>query len=94
MQDDSKAIASLVLGIISIPLSLIPFIGIILGILAIYYYRRADTLMKAQPSKYSGRGMAIAGLVTGIVGLASSTLYLFIWLIYIAIFASIIRGGF
>ena len=55
------AVAALVLGIISLVLCWIWFIGIPIGILAIVF----GVLSKKQPAN---KGMAMAGLVTGIIG--------------------------
>jgi hypothetical protein len=66
------AITSMVLGICSL---VIPYAGIILGILAVVFGA------VSRNKNESGRGMAIAGLVTGIVALA-------LWLIVIIIVAA------
>ena len=72
--DDPKgfAITSMVLGICSL---VIPYGGIVLGILAIIFGS------VSRNKNESGRGMAIAGLVTGIVAVA-------LWLIVIMIVAA------
>jgi len=67
------AIASLVCGICSV---VIPWIGFILGILAIIFGGVAISRTGKDPN-LGGRGMAIAGLVCGIVGILG-------WLIIIA----------
>lgn len=63
-QGSGMAIASMVLGILSIITFLIFFISIPLGILAIVFGVIANKKQK--------NGMATAGLVTGIVGIALS----------------------
>lgn len=70
VQTSGYAIASLVLGILSIIPGLY-FGGIVMGILAIVFSRMAMTRIKAQPG-INGQGLATAGLVTGIVGLSMS----------------------
>ena len=60
-----KAIASLVLGILSIALI---YFGIILGPLAIGLWASARKDLEAVPPRFKGKGMNTAGLVTGIIG--------------------------
>ncbi len=55
----------MVLGIISIPLC---YIGFIPGILAIVFGSGAKKEIDASAGRQGGRGMATAGVVTGIVG--------------------------
>lgn len=57
------AITALVFGIAGIPLSLIPLLGFPLGIVGVVL--GVVVLAKARSNKASGRGMAIAGIVTG-----------------------------
>lgn len=63
------AVTSLVLGIISVPLFLLWFISIPAGILAIIF--------GAISLKSTGRNMAIAGLITGCVGISLLLLFVF-----------------
>ena len=63
----SLAIASLVLGIVSIvfyPL------GLFLGIPAVYCGHRARHAIAEQPGEVGGHGLAVGGLVTGYIGAA------------------------
>ena len=72
-QTNGFAIASLVLGILSI----IPGVyigGLVMGILAIVFSRMATTRINAAPGRLNGQGLAIAGLITGIVGLSLSVM--------------------
>ncbi|GAA5415639.1 hypothetical protein Pryu01_00670 [Paraliobacillus ryukyuensis] len=62
-QTSGKAIASMVLGILSI---IIPYLGFILGIIAIVFAKKG--MNETAEQKQGGRGMAIAGLTTGIIG--------------------------
>jgi len=62
---NGKSIAALVLGILSI---ILPYIGFIIGIIAIVF--SAISLKEIKKNQEQGRGMAIAGLVCGIVGTA------------------------
>lgn len=92
-KNNSKAIASMVLGIISIPTSFIPLVGFVLGILAIIFYRKANKLIQENPTAYGGHGMAVAGLVTGIIGLFFSVIYIFYWIFLFSFFGSVIQNG-
>ncbi|GAB6989616.1 DUF4190 domain-containing protein [Paenibacillus pini] len=74
---NGKAIAALILGI----LAFTPYVGIILGILAIIF--GALALKEIKVKNEQGRGLAIAGLVCGIVG---TILYLIIIIFLIIIF--------
>lgn len=60
-----KAIASMVLGILSIALI---YFGIILGPLAIGLYASARRDLRQVPPTHKGQGINTAGLVTGIIG--------------------------
>lgn len=59
-QINTHAVTALTLGILSI---FIPFIGLILGVLGIIFYR------KSIREKESSAGLAIAGLICSIVGI-------------------------
>ncbi|MFH1505567.1 MAG: DUF4190 domain-containing protein [archaeon] len=59
------SIVALVCGI----LFWIPVVGFVLAILGIIFGVLALNRIKSQPAKYDGRGMALAGLILGIVGL-------------------------
>jgi len=74
------AVASMVLGILAI---LIPYVGLILGIIAIILSAKA---MK-QYHAGAGKGMAIAGLICGIVGVSVYALIIFFIVILGALFA-------
>jgi uncharacterized membrane protein len=75
-----RSITSLVLGILSLG---IPYIGLILGIIGIVFSKKA--FREIEQYNYNGKGMAIAGLVTSIVGCA---IYGIIILIFIIILIS------
>ena|ERR1700688_3522039 len=70
---DGPAVVALVVGVLSIATSVI-VVGIVLGpiaaILGYLSYRRIDS----SAGRLRGRGLALAGLVLGIAGLAASFL--------------------
>jgi len=70
------AIASMVCGILSLVFFWVPVFGFLLGIIAIIFGAVAIRQIGREPN-LGGRGMAIAGLVCGIVGVAG-------WVIFIA----------
>jgi uncharacterized protein YbaR (Trm112 family) len=65
------AVAGLVLGILSIVPGLMCG-GPLLAILGIVFSSVAQSRIRRTPARWGGRGLAIAGLVTSIVGLAVS----------------------
>jgi hypothetical protein len=69
-----KAIASLVLGIVSLF-----FFGMIAGLLAIVLGYQARKEMDADPS-LGGRGLATAGMTLGIIGVVLWVIIILIWL--------------
>ena len=66
------AVASLVLGIISIPICQL------CGPFAYYYGKRAEEAVDASGGTLGGRGMASAGKILGIIG----TVLLGLWIVY------------
>jgi hypothetical protein len=77
---NGKSIAALVLGILAIVL---PYIGFLIGIIAIIF--ASISLKEIKRNQEQGRGMAIAGLVCGIVG---TSIYLLIILFLVFALAS------
>lgn len=69
------AICSLVLGILSIVFSWIPYIGIILALIALP--QGIVSLVQKRP----GKGLAIAGIITGVVGILFSLFFILIYVI-------------
>ena len=64
----SQSVASMVLGILSIVLMGVPYVGFLLALMAVIFAAVAlNGAPATEPS--SARGMAIAGLVLGILGL-------------------------
>lgn len=63
---NDKSIAAFVLGILAV---VVPYLGFILGIIAIVFARKA--MKEIHRTGEQGRGMAVAGFVCGIVGTAA-----------------------
>jgi uncharacterized membrane protein len=71
------------LGILAV---IIPYLGLILGIIAIVFAKKSlDEIKKTQEAGY---GMAIAGLVTGIVGTSLYGIVLIIIIFSLAVVSS------
>jgi hypothetical protein len=64
-QTNGKAVASMVVGIVSIVSC---YLGVLVGPVAIVLAVMAKKDLKANPETQAGAGMATAGLITGIVG--------------------------
>jgi hypothetical protein len=82
---NGKSIAAMVLGILSVVL---PYIGLLIGIIAIIF--ASISLKEIKRNQEQGRGMAIAGLVCGIVGTA---IYALIILIVVFAVTSFYNSG-
>jgi len=67
-QPKGFAVTSLCTGIVGLALAWVPFVGIILGIIATVFGGIA--IRNANAGKTGGKGMAIAGLVTGVLAVA------------------------
>lgn|SRR5688572_29953096 len=93
-QSNSKAVLALVMGIISIVLSWVPIIGTVLGILAIVFANQSKRLIAENPDLASTKGMTTGGLVTGIIGLCLSVIYLIYWIFAIFFFAAVASSEF
>ncbi|HEY4390086.1 MAG TPA: DUF4190 domain-containing protein [Paenibacillus sp.] len=79
---NGKSIAALVLGILSI---MIPYVGFLLGIMAIIF---SSLSLKELKRRYEqGKGLAIAGLVCGIIGTIIYGLLLFVVILFAIIYA-------
>ncbi|WDC84329.1 DUF4190 domain-containing protein [Caloramator sp. mosi_1] len=73
MKNDGFAVASMVLGIISLVMLFIPFIGwlgIATAIVGLILGINAKNRIKANPQELGGMGMASAGVIMNIVALA------------------------
>ncbi|WP_410771801.1 DUF4190 domain-containing protein [Fontibacillus sp. BL9] len=80
---NGKSIASLVLGILSI---VIPYVGFLMGIVAIVFASLSFKELKRTGEQ--GRGLSIAGLVCGIIGTAIYGIILLLLILAVFIFAS------
>ena len=69
------AICSLVLGILAIVFSFLPYIGIILALIALP--QGIVSLVQKRP----GKGLAIAGIITGIFGILLSILFILVYVV-------------
>ncbi|WP_339060820.1 DUF4190 domain-containing protein [Tepidibacillus marianensis] len=73
---NGKAIAALVLGIVSL---MIPYVGLIVGIVGIVYAKKA--IAEIAQTQDNGKGMAVAGLVTSIISVALYAILIIILII-------------
>jgi len=71
--NNGKAIAGMVLGILSVLFIVTGYAALIMGTIAIIL--SGHSLIKEK----TGRGMAITGLVTGIIGTIFGLIYAMIW---------------
>jgi len=67
-----KSTTALIFGILGIVFALSCGIGGLLGIPGIIQGRKARSEIDAQPGRYGGRSQAVAGIVTGVIGLVIS----------------------
>ena len=72
---DALAVASVVLGALSIPFTLCCFGGLPLGIAAMVIGKRAQNRIQAQPNAFHGARSATVGFWLGLVGVTLSVLY-------------------
>ena len=84
------AIASLVLGICGLILFWASFLGAALNILAIIFGIMSITKIKNEPNMYSGKGMAIAGLILGIIGFMLMVLAFILFAAFFATFLGLL----
>jgi hypothetical protein len=86
-----RSIASLVLGILSLVLGCVPGLDLILGVLAVTFGGLELKSIGAKLTSDKGKGFAITGLVTGILGLAWGLVHLLLVFIYGIAFLSALR---
>jgi hypothetical protein len=67
-KSNTKAVVSLVIGIVSLPLGLCCSVFGLLGIAAIVLGNQAGKEIEGSPGLQTGAGMARAGVILGIVG--------------------------
>lgn len=79
--------AVLVLGICSIVFGCF-FVGVILGIIGLSLSSKGRRLYKDNPELYDGYGSLNAGWIMSIIGLVLSGIYVFYWIIAVAILGS------
>lgn len=88
------AVASLVLGILSINFSSLVIPGFILAAIGKRKANEGFDAIAANPDTYTGAGMLNAGRITSKVGLILSIVMIPIWIFYIAIYAIALSEGF
>ena len=77
---NSKSVAALTLGILSI---IIPIFGILLGVIGIYFSRAS--ISEINSTNEAGRGFAIAGGICSIVGLALQLFFILLYSMFIVV---------
>lgn len=77
LETNSSSIVTLTLGILSI---LIPFLGLILGIIGLFVYRKARKEMALTGE--GGKGLAISGLICSIVGILTQLLMVVAYVLF------------
>ncbi|MGE7925402.1 DUF4190 domain-containing protein [Viridibacillus arvi] len=87
-ETNSKSIASLTLGILSI---FIPFVGLILGIIGIVL--SSKSMIEIDYLNEKGKGLAISGKVCSIVGICIQILLVLLMVLSIATFSLLTNEG-
>ncbi|WP_083443659.1 DUF4190 domain-containing protein [Ornithinibacillus contaminans] len=82
-ETNGKSVASLVLGIIAV---IVPYIGIILGIIGLVLANKG--IKEIAVTGQGGRGLAVAGRVTSIIGIVFGAILLFFLILSLAILSS------
>ena len=85
-----KAGSAMVFGILGIVFALMCGIGGLLGIPGIVQGRRARAEIDAEPGRYSGRSQAVAGIVTGTIGVVISGLVI-VLIVVVGILAAAVQ---
>ena len=85
---NGKSIVALVLGILSI---IAPYVGFLIGIAAIIF--ASLSLKEIQRNLEQGRGMAIAGLVCGIIGTLIYAILFVLLLFMVFLFNEVSMSG-
>jgi hypothetical protein len=87
-----QATQALILGILGTVLGVFCIVGGLVGIGGIVVGRRVRNEIDADPARYTGRSQAIAGMITGIVGVSIFTLVTL--LVVLAVVVGISSAGF
>ncbi|MFY9615619.1 MAG: DUF4190 domain-containing protein [Candidatus Dormiibacterota bacterium] len=90
VQQNSKALISMILGIGSIVLTC-TCLGLILGPIAVFLSRGAKSEISASGGAQGGDGLATAGMITGIIGAVLSLLWILYWVFIVVVGGT---GGF
>lgn len=77
LNDNTTAIVSMVLGIISVILCWVPIIGLVLGIVSLIFATKG---LKKSRIINKGKGFSIAGISCGSVGIALNVFYTIMWI--------------
>jgi len=88
-----NSVSVLVLGICSIVFCWCAgFVGLVLGIIALVLYNKANKLHKLQPGAYTEASLnnLNAGRVCAIIGTSLSGIYFICWIIYVVIMGAIV----
>lgn len=88
-----NAVASMVLGILSIVLGCNP-VGIILGPIGMSKAKKAFAIDQQYPGYYTGQGMAKAGKITSVIGLILGIVGTIFWIAYILFFVWLAEEGY
>ena len=76
-----RATAALVLGLVGLVLSLFGGVGGLVGIVGVVLGSRAKHDIDGDPARWSGRGRASAGVVTGVLGLVVLALWVLLFVL-------------
>lgn len=82
------AVTSMVLGIVGAFFGGCAGTGLILGILALHYRKRAMVYIESDPLRWGGQGMATAGYVLGIIDIILGALGLVYFVIWVSLFGT------
>ena len=83
-----KAATAMVFGILGVVFGLSCGIGGLLGIPGILQGRKARDEIDAEPGRYSGRSQAVAGIVTGTIGVVIAGLVIVLGVVLVILGAS------
>ncbi|GAA4813926.1 DUF4190 domain-containing protein [Nocardioides caeni] len=92
------AITSLVLGVVGIvgvvlaPFLLVSLVAVLASPFAIWLGISSRRQIQANPRQHSGEGLALAGLITGIVGIVLGLLMLLVVVAFIALLVALFAG--